>query len=228
MNALRTLALLLPLLGVAPTAEAVTIVQPNVQPVFDFEFSPGTPFNSGSTPFTVPFRALGEVTLEILDANLADLAATTIPLESAVGAFQGVLPNDDLPLPAGTPFNLTAFEFVSGELTNVVRGPAGSIDAADVEFTVRFEQVVAPGTSNQVRLFADPMTFNGSIDGVPFSVGTTFEGPDFIDAFVDLGGGNSAPVGGVFNRFLNVVPEPSSCLLATGLLAAMPRSRRRC
>ncbi len=220
-----TLFVLIPLF--ASSANALTLVQPNVQPVYELVFTNGTDFNMTGGDLVVPSQAIGSASFEIADSDLANLALTTIPLVSALGNFQGSLPAG-LPLPAGTPFDLNAFQFISGELTNVVRGVGGSIDGADVSFTVLFEQIVAPGSPNQVRLFGDPMTFTGPIDSIPFSVGTSFVSPDPVDLYVDLGGGASALVGSVQNRFLNVVPEPSAAvLLLLGAAGAAYGVRRR-
>ncbi len=62
-------------------------------------------------------------------------------------------------------------------------------------------------------------TFTGSIDSVPFSVGTSFTSPAAVGLYLNSLSGPQ--VGLVKNRFLNIVPEPSSLALLVGGLVML-------
>ena len=203
--------LLLPCILSATAHAQLAFVQPNVLAEYELVFDPGTPFNDDQVPLLLPFSALGDVNIAV---NLDDFSLT-----DATGEFEGVLPAG-LPLPEGTPFTLRAFELVSGQLSNIQVDGGGAIAFADVEFSLLFDQIIDPDGAN-LRIFAsDPLTFTGTIDSVPFSVGTSFSGPAPSPIFQDDGTTTGVEIGDVQNRFLTVVPEPTSAalLLIAGLV----------
>lgn len=213
----------------APTAEALTFVQPNVQPVYQFVIFPSSGFITEDENVTLDLDALGSVEISIDDADIAAFIANPtlpIPIDSAFGTFDGQLPAGTV-LPVGTPFTLRAFELVSGQLENVTTDTAGAITGADATFTLLFDQILAPDTPMELRLFGAEMTFTGAIDSIPFSLGTSFESPEPVALFVDNGTPDGLQVGLVQNRFLNVVPEPSSLAVAALGIAAILRIRTR-
>lgn len=177
-----------------------------VQPVYDLTLFDGTPFNGSGMDLTLPLTALGEMEFTFANNDINNPLATSADFSQLTGEFAGQLPG-------GVPFDLRPFSFLSGGLTNIVRDINGDFVSADASFTVLFEQVVLPNTPNEARILGDAgMTFTATVDAIPFAIGTSFVSPDRVDVLADLG--TSMPlVGFVDNRFLNVVPEPSSLLL---------------
>lgn len=215
----------------ASSALAFEFVQQGVQPVYQFEvfedsglLPPGSMGN-----LTLDFQALGTANISIDDADLIAFAqdpTLPIPLSAVSGTFFGEMPAGTV-APEGTPFTLRALELVSGQLENVSADDMGNITGADANLTLLFSHDLFVGTPDELRLFGAEMTFTGSIDSVPFSVGTSFTSPEAVGLFLNSPSGPQ--VGLVKNRFLNIVPEPSSLvLLGLGGLALLGlRSGRR-
>ncbi|MCA9261403.1 MAG: PEP-CTERM sorting domain-containing protein [Planctomycetales bacterium] len=204
----------------AQTALAQVSFTVPVQPVYDFVVFPSPdPFeiNPSDTENAVfHFEPLGAMGFT-LGSEVSDPGATTAPIDTLSGEFFGAF--------GEIPFTLRIFNFLGGQLTNIVR-TAGDVTAADVEFTAEFEQILAPGTPQEARLYGSPMRFTGAIDSVPFAVGVSFTSPDFVDLFLGDGVVVKTQVGGVQDRYLNVVPEPSSALLLVGMLSTFAMRRR--
>ena len=214
----------------ASSVLALDFQQQGVQPVYQFEIFESSGFlPPGSTgDVTLDFEALGTADISIDDADLLAFIqdpTLPIPLAAASGTFFGEMPAGTV-VPVGTPFTLRALELVSGQLENVTVDGMGNITGADATFTLLFSHDLFVGTPDELRLFGDEMTFTGSIDSIPFSVGTSFTSPEPVGLY--LGGLNGDQVGLVKNRFLNIVPEPSARVLLLGVLAMLRiRSGRR-
>jgi hypothetical protein len=187
---------------------------------------PGTPFNFGTSPFTVQLSATGSFTT-IRETQVG----TSINISNILADFKGTLP---APLPAlsfdlesGTPeLNPTA-----GTITNVVQNPAdpgfasgnrSSFVSGDFSVDAYFKLVVAGvGT-----LYSDPSNgavFTTPITGLPYPVGTVFPSPAAVNIYFELGTSpdpSTDPViGQSFDRTVTVVPEPATLTsLAVGAM----------
>ncbi len=193
------------LLATPTLADLPTSFTVDVQPVYQLVLDEGTIFNPGPE-LVVPFAPLGEMGFEFSNNNINDPLATSADFATLSGEFSGDF--------GGIPYDLRIIQFLGGGLTNIARDTNDQFVSADASFTAIFEQILGPGTTEEVRVFGAEMTFTGPVDAVPFDLGTSFESPEFVDLFLDTGNGTSLLIGGVQDRFLNVVPEPSTAMLA--------------
>lgn len=208
------------LLATPPSmAELPTSFIVEVQPVYELVLFPETPLNPVDENAVVPFAPLGEMGFEFANNDLNDPLATSAEFATLSGEFSGDL--------GGTPYDLRIIQFLGGGLSNIARDTNDDFVAADVTFTAIFEQILGPGTTEAVRVFGGEMTFTGVVDAVPFDIGTSFASPEFVDLFLDTGNDTSLLVGGVQDRFLNVVPEPSAIWLAGLCAVGIVAARRR-
>lgn len=206
----------------ATSAQALDFEQMNVQPVYQFEIFPSSGFIKGDENVTLDFEAFGSADISINDEDIQEFLndmTLPIPLAAVSGTFEGEMPAGTI-LPEGTPFTLRALELVEGELSNVTVDDQNNINGADVTVTLLFSHDIFVGMPDEIRLFGDEMTFTGEIDSVPFSVGTSLVSPEPVGLYRDSLDGEQ--VGLVKNRFLNIVPEPTSLslLVLCGLAAA--------
>ena len=209
--------------GVCIAAPAVHADMPlsfsmEVQPVYDFVvFDSPDPFDlvpPGVSQVIIPFNPSGPMGVEV-SSDLNDPAKTSADVSTITGEFAGDF--------GGIPYTLRIFQFNEGGLSNIVRDSGGDLISADLTMTAVFEQILEfskldPGLQD-VRLFGDPMTFTGAVDGIPFAYGTSLTSPTPRGLYLDNGDGSYVQIGAVQDRFLNVVPEPASqCLLVLGAL----------
>ena len=118
-------------------------------------------------------------------------------------------------------------QFVGGQLTSIVRGPGGVVTSGNVtDLRMRWEMFSGP-----TRLYTrDSLPFDGTISSLPFTSSNFLAGPANFDVFLDAGLGAADPLAVIgSNRFLTVVPEPSSLALLTlgGLGCSWMRRRNR-
>lgn len=218
LRLLRFVVFVVPVSAALPAlADLPTTFTVDVQPVYELVLDAGTVFNPGPE-LVVPFAPLGEMGFDFANNDINDPLATSADFATVSGEFSGEF--------GGTPYDLRIIQFLSGGLSNIMRDTNGEFVSADATFTAIFEQILGPGTPEQVRVFGGEMTFTGQVDAVPFDLGTSFESPEFVELFLDTGNGTSLLIGGVQDRFLNVVPEPSTavlaCLCGFGLIVLRP------
>ena len=209
----------------ASGAHASATFESQVIANFEFNLLSSGPLGGAGFPEDVfiPFQARGTFSFELDDA-LDDPAATTAAFVSVTGTLDGVSPA------AFLPFEIRPIEFLSGSLTNIERDGGGNVTSADVEgLSMEWEMLAAP-SGNAIRLYTrGGLPFDGQIDSIPFSEGTTLAGPDEFEGFLETGNGVNDPLAIIGrNRTLTVVPEPTSLAIlgtAFGLIAFFGRRR---
>jgi hypothetical protein len=188
------------------------------------ELFPGTPFNSGTDPFTVTVLASGSLTVKY-SAQVGNVINIDVSAHLS-GVFPSPLPPIPFEILAGTPDLPPSL----GVISNVVQDPndpgfatgaASSFVSGDSSTVSFFKQVLPDGTT----IYSDPdpaAIFTASLTGLPYPLGTTFVSPERINLYLQLGPGfdptRDLLIGQSFNRSLTVVPEPSSaCMVLIGM-----------
>jgi PEP-CTERM motif len=190
---------------------------------FEFDVLGGTPINPGPATGFQPYEAVGALNFT-LDSSLNDPShPTTVPFTNVTGTLNGVFPASLLPYTISPDV-----QFLSGDLTNIVRNGSGDVISGDVSnLSMRWDLIAFGGGLTLFTL--DGLPFNGSITSLPFSYGTLLSGAAPFNVYLDAGGTDVLVAIGQ-DRTLAAVPEPSSVTLA-GLAAltvgaCMARRRR--
>lgn len=209
----------------SPTVRAAVF---DVSVVADYEFAilTTTGLNPGDsmTPF-IPFQAKGVLSFTLDDTALGT-KATTVAFTDVTGILDGTAPQDFLPHKIGP------YEFVGGNLTNVVWNGDEIVSATVDDLAMKWEMIAPFGPNGaDIRLFTKAgLPFQGQLDGIPMPNGTVLAGAAPFEVYMDQGNGNSVLAVIGQNRILTVVPEPGTLTLfglATMSLAACSVWRRR-
>jgi hypothetical protein len=178
---------------------------------FEFDVLGGTPINPGPATGFQPYEAVGALNFT-LDSSLNDPShPTTVPFTNVTGTLNGVFPASLLPYTISPDV-----QFLSGDLTNIVRNGSGDVISGDVSnLSMRWDLIAFGGGLTLFTL--DGLPFNGSIASLPFSYGTVLSGAAPFNVYLDAGGSDILVAIGQ-DRTLAAVPEPSSVTLA-GLAA---------
>lgn len=164
----------------------------------------------GTLRFTIDDIAPGQTTANILGAVSIGRLEGTVP-----GPFFSISPN---------------VQFVGGTLNNIQQsgGVITSAEIANLDMIWDMVLTTPDGTARVVSSAVLP--FNGTVSGLPFGMNDQLVGtPGSVDGLLDIGGGNfhPNPAIAVSNRFLTVVPEPTSGALALLCVAGLCMFRKR-
>jgi hypothetical protein len=200
------------------------------------ELFAGTPFNPGTEAITITVLASGSLTVNY-SAQVGNVINIDVSSHLS-GVFPSPLPPIPFELFAGTPDLSPSL----GVISNVVQDPndpgfatgaASSFVSGDSSTIAFFKQVLPDGTT----IYSDPdpaAIFTASLTGLPYPPGTTFVSPERLNLYLQVGPGfdptRDPIIGQSFNRFLVVVPEPSSAamlLIGMGALAGGIRRSHR-
>ena len=190
---------------------------------FEFDVLGGTPINPGGPTGFLPYQAVGALTFT-LDSSIIDPGATTVPIKDATGGLKGVFPGST------TPFTISPdVQFLSGDLTNIMRNADGHVTSADVaNLSMRWDLVAYGGA--MVLYTPDGLPFNGTVSSVPFTPGDVISGPDQFNVYTNVGGSDVLVAYGRNRTLTAAVPEPGSAIPAglavVGLGAALLRRRK--
>jgi hypothetical protein len=174
-------------------------------------------------PLDVPIAAEAIGTMRFSIEDIADgQTSANILSATSVGPMQGVVP--------GPFFTISPnVQFVGGMLTNIQHngGVITSANVTDLNMVWEMDLFLGPNTARIVS--SEVLPFNGTVSGLPFGLGDQLIGTaGSVDGLLDLGNGNfdPNPAIAVSNRFLTVVPEPTSSAAVLGCMVGLCLVRR--
>jgi PEP-CTERM motif len=192
---------------------------------FEFDVLGGTPINPGPASGFQPYAAIGSLTFTF-DSSLNDPSQpTTVPITDVTGTLNGLYPSSLVP------FTISPDrQFLSGDLTDIVRDSSGNVISANVsDLAMQWDLVAFGGGLTLFTKDAGGLPFDGAITSIPFSYGTVLAGAAQFNVYFDSGGTDYLVAYGE-DRTLTAVPEPSAILLlalgAIGLHGFRLRFRR--
>ncbi len=190
---------------------------------FDFNVLGGTSINPGPESGFVLYQAVGALTFTV-NSSINDPGATTVPITNVQGTLTGDFPG------TSNPFTISPdLQFLTGDLTSIVRDGSGNIISANVsDLSMRWTLVAFGGALMLYTL--DGLPFNGPVSSVPFAHGDVISGPDQFNVYTSYNGSDELVAYGR-DRTLTAVPEPGSGMLAglavVGFGATLWRRRKR-